>query len=40
MATDVAPRDPATDPLLTPSNAALVVIDYQPSQVQAKVRSR
>jgi nicotinamidase-related amidase len=27
-------RDPATDPLLTPANSALVVIDYQPSQVQ------
>ena len=28
-------RDPLTDHLLTPRNAALVVIDYQPSQVQA-----
>jgi nicotinamidase-related amidase len=28
-------RDPVTDHLLTPQNAALVVIDYQPSQVQA-----
>jgi len=27
-------RDPVTDALLTPQNAALVVIDYQPSQVQ------
>jgi nicotinamidase-related amidase len=27
-------RDPVTDHLLTPQNAALVVIDYQPSQVQ------
>lgn len=27
-------RDPLTDPLLTPKNAALVVIDYQPSQIQ------
>jgi nicotinamidase-related amidase len=27
-------RDPLTDPLLTPSNSALVVIDYQPSQFQ------
>jgi nicotinamidase-related amidase len=27
-------RDPLSDPLLTPENAALVVIDYQPSQVQ------
>src|SRR5437588_785081 len=26
-------RDPVTDDLLTPQNAALVVIDYQPSQV-------
>jgi nicotinamidase-related amidase len=28
-------RDPVLDPLLTPENAALLVIDYQPSQVQA-----
>ncbi|MFI5041833.1 MAG: hydrolase [Acidimicrobiales bacterium] len=28
-------RDPFTDHLLTPQNAALVVIDYQPSQVAA-----
>ena len=27
-------RDPVTDHLLTPRNSALVVIDYQPSQVQ------
>ncbi len=27
-------RDPVTDHLLTPENSALVVIDYQPSQVQ------
>ena len=27
-------RDPVTDALLTPENSALVVIDYQPSQVQ------
>jgi nicotinamidase-related amidase len=26
-------RDPVTDHLLTPQNAALVVIDYQPSQI-------
>ena len=32
--TSEATRDPATDPLLTPENAALLVIDYQPSQVQ------
>lgn len=31
-------RDPLTDPLLTPKNAALVMIDYQPSKIQA-VRS-
>ena len=28
-------RDPVTDPLLTPQNSALIVIDYQPSQIQA-----
>jgi nicotinamidase-related amidase len=27
-------RDPGTDALLTPQNCALLVIDYQPSQVQ------
>jgi nicotinamidase-related amidase len=27
-------RDPITDPLLTPQNSALLVIDYQPSQIQ------
>jgi len=27
-------RDPVTDSLLTPQNSALVVIDYQPSQIQ------
>ncbi len=27
-------RDPLADHLLTPQNSALVVIDYQPSQVQ------
>ena len=27
-------RDPLTDPQLTPANSALVVIDYQPSQIQ------
>jgi nicotinamidase-related amidase len=25
-------RDPLTDPLLTPANSALIIIDYQPSQ--------
>ena len=33
--TSEAIRDPLRDPLLTPQNSALVVIDYQPSQVQA-----
>jgi len=28
-------RDPLTDPLLTPENSALIVIDYQPSQLAA-----
>jgi nicotinamidase-related amidase len=28
-------RDAITDPLLTPENSALIVIDYQPSQVAA-----
>src|SRR3954465_1494284 len=28
-------RDPLTDRLLTPQNAALIVIDYQPSQISA-----
>jgi nicotinamidase-related amidase len=28
-------RDPVTDHLLTPHNSALIVIDYQPTQVQA-----
>jgi len=28
-------RDPRTDPLLTPANSALVVIDYQPNQIKA-----
>jgi nicotinamidase-related amidase len=27
-------RDPLSDPLLTPQNSALVIIDYQPSQLQ------
>jgi nicotinamidase-related amidase len=26
-------RDPRTDPLLTPANSALVIIDYQPNQI-------
>ena len=28
-------RDPRTDPLLTPANSALIVIDYQPNQIKA-----
>jgi nicotinamidase-related amidase len=28
-------RDPKSDPLITPANAALLVIDYQPVQVQS-----
>jgi nicotinamidase-related amidase len=28
-------RDPVTDPLLTPENSALIVIDYQANQLQA-----
>jgi nicotinamidase-related amidase len=35
MTTDDSPRDPVTDHLLTPENAALVVIDYQPTQLAA-----
>lgn len=34
MTTNPSARDPLTDHLLTPQNAALVVIDYQASQVQ------
>jgi nicotinamidase-related amidase len=32
--TSEAKREPLTDVLLTPENSALIVIDYQPSQVQ------
>jgi nicotinamidase-related amidase len=28
-------RDPLTDNLLTPANCALVIIDYQPTQVNS-----
>jgi nicotinamidase-related amidase len=28
-------RDPVSDPLLTPENSALIVIDFQPNQLQA-----
>jgi nicotinamidase-related amidase len=27
-------RDPLSDPLLTPENSALIIIDYQPGQLQ------
>jgi nicotinamidase-related amidase len=33
--TSYPPRDPAKDRLLSPSNAALLIIDYQPTQVQS-----
>jgi hypothetical protein len=33
-------RDPARDHLLTPQNAALFVIDYQPSQFAATGHAR
>ncbi|HMJ34534.1 MAG TPA: isochorismatase family protein [Baekduia sp.] len=35
MTSSGAVRDPVADHLVTPQNAALVVIDYQPSQVAA-----
>ncbi len=31
-------RDPSSDPLITPQNSALLVIDYQPAQVGAVQR--
>jgi nicotinamidase-related amidase len=37
--TSMTMRDPRTDPLLTPANAALVIIDYQPTQVRS-IQSR
>ncbi|MDR1633671.1 MAG: isochorismatase family protein [Bifidobacteriaceae bacterium] len=33
--TSFPPRDPAQDRLLSPSNAALLIIDYQPTQLQS-----
>jgi nicotinamidase-related amidase len=33
MTSPAAPRDPVNDHLLTPQNAALIIIDYQPVQV-------
>jgi len=35
MTSPVTPRDPAHDHLLTPQNAALLIIDYQPIQVSS-----
>jgi nicotinamidase-related amidase len=37
--TSMPVRDPSTDPLLTPANSALVIIDYQPTQVRS-IQSR
>ena len=28
-------RDPVTDRLLTPENSALILIDYQPTQIES-----
>jgi len=39
MTSHASIRDPATDHLLTPQNAALVIIDFQPVQV-ASIQSR
>jgi nicotinamidase-related amidase len=33
MSSSTTPRDPLSDPMLTPQNAALVIIDFQPVQV-------
>jgi len=33
MSSQTKPRDPHADPMLTPQNAALVIIDFQPVQV-------
>jgi nicotinamidase-related amidase len=33
MTSQTKPRDPHADPMLTPQNAALVIIDFQPVQV-------
>ena len=35
MTSPATPRDPVNDPLLTPQNAALIIIDYQPVQVSS-----
>src|SRR3982074_439916 len=34
LAAPAYPRDPVTDPLPPPQNAALVLIDFQPSQLR------
>jgi nicotinamidase-related amidase len=39
MTSAVTIRDPVQDPLLTPANAALIIIDYQPTQVRS-IQSR
>jgi len=39
MTSFAQPRDPRSDPLLTPENAAVVIIDFQPVQV-ASIASR
>ena len=38
VATRIAVRDPLADHLIAPQNSAMVLIDYQPSQIAA-VRS-
>ncbi len=35
MTSPATPRDPVTDNLITPQNAALLIIDYQPVQVSS-----
>lgn len=35
MTSPTTPRNPQTDPMLTPQNAALVIIDFQPVQVSS-----
>lgn len=35
MSTAAKPRNPQTDHLLTPENSALIVIDYQPTQIHS-----
>jgi len=38
--TSRAIRDPVRDPLLTPQNSALLIIDYQPIQVSRRCAAR